>query len=314
MSFQLDRLANQLDWNLLRTFMVIVQERSITGAAQRLNVTQPSISAALRRLEERLGTQLVERGSGRVFTITSDGETVYREALEIYGSVVRLNALGKGSDQVLSGNIVIFRSSHLDVSFLNALLAQFRKQHPAVTFSIASTQCSEVVRALRRREASLGFCTRLESAPQLRAHKLDGQEFGFFCGPEHPSYQLEQPDPAVLAASDMVGFDGETLTGPLAKIVRYRARHSIGETMVATTSSIIDLIDMLRHTSAIGCMATHHARENASDLWEIPLPEPNPVVDLFAILDSERHFTHAERELLAFLERNAILSDGVDLR
>ena len=41
MTALVDKFANQLDWNLLRTFMVIVQERSITLAAHRLSVTQP---------------------------------------------------------------------------------------------------------------------------------------------------------------------------------------------------------------------------------------------------------------------------------
>ena len=44
---ELDKLGNQLDWNLLRTFMVIVQEGSITAAANRLFLTQPAVSLAL---------------------------------------------------------------------------------------------------------------------------------------------------------------------------------------------------------------------------------------------------------------------------
>lgn len=308
MSFQLDRLANQLDWNLLLTFMVIVQERSITAAAQRLNVTQPSVSAALRRLEERLEVQLVERGSGRVFTITNAGEVVYREALEIYGGVVRLNALSQSSNQVLSGNIVIYRSSHLDISFLNALLAEFRKKHPGVTFSFVSTACSDVVRALQQRVASLGFCTRLETMPQLKSHQIDSQEFGFYCGPEHPLYQVDAPDAAVLASSDMVGFDGESLTGSLAAIVRYRTRNEIGDILIATTSSIVDLMEMVRHTTAIGSFAVNHAQKHASDLWQIPLKSANPMVDAFAVVDTDRHLTQAERALMAFLQERHILA------
>lgn len=306
MSFQLDRLANQLDWNLLRTFMVIVQERSITGAAQRLNVTQPSVSAALRRLEERLEVQLVERGSGRVFSITSAGEVVYREALEIYGGVVRLNELSVSGTQVVTGNIVIYRSSHLDIGFLNVLLAEFRKMHPGVTFSVSSTPCSDVVRALQQRVASLGFCTRLEAAPQLKSYAIEGQEFGFFCGPAHPLYRVAEPDPKLLATSDMVGFESESLTGPLSQIVRFRARHEIGDTMIATTSSIVDLIELVRHTTAIGSIAVNHAKKHAGDLWQIPLSVTNPMIDMFALIDTDRHLTQAERQLTSFLEESGL--------
>ena len=51
----MQQLAWKLDWNLLRTYMVIVQEGSITGGANRLSLAQPSVSNALKRLEERLG-------------------------------------------------------------------------------------------------------------------------------------------------------------------------------------------------------------------------------------------------------------------
>lgn len=309
MSFQLDRLANQLDWNLLRTFMVIVQERSITGAAQRLNVTQPSVSAALRRLEERLDVQLVERGSGRVFTITSSGEVVYREALEMYGGVVRLNELSKDDSQILTGNIVIYRSSHLDISFLNPILANFRQLHPNVTFSVSSTGCADVIRALQQRVASIGFCTRLEAAPQLKHFSMKPQEFVFFCGPQHPLFGKEKTNMDDLAASDIVGFEGESLTGPLASVVRYRARYEIGEMVIATTSSVVDLIDMVRHTPAIASLSKSHVQKHAPDLWQIPLSGANPTIEIYALLDTDRHLTQAEREFITFLEDAKILSN-----
>lgn len=310
MSFELDRLANQLDWNLLRTFMVIVQERSITSAAARLNVTQPSVSAALRRLEERLDVQLIERGAGRVFQITGAGETVYREALEMYGGVVRLNELSRENDQVLSGNIVIYRSSHLDISDISRVLSAFRTLHPAVTYSMTTTSCADVVRALQQRVASLGFCTRPEAFPHMVRHKLDSQDFAFFCGPDHPLFGIERPDPLHLAASDVVGFEGETLTGALSQIVRFRARFDIGENMVATTSSIVDLIAMLHHMPAIGCMAVSHAARYGPELWRLPLDPPSLAIDRYAITDTERHVTPAERALMNYLQDRKLLLEA----
>ncbi|WP_299730467.1 LysR family transcriptional regulator [uncultured Tateyamaria sp.] len=308
MSFELNRLANQLDWNLLRTFMVIVQERSITRASQRLNVTQPSVSAALRRLEERLEVQLIERGSGRAFVITSSGEKVYREALEIYGGVVRLNELGNQNEQALSGNIVIYRSSHLDLSFLSAEIDRFRSEHPAVTFSIITSQCADVVRSVRQRVASIGFCTRPDMAPQVRRHQLASQEFGYFCGPLHPLFQQEAYDPSILAASDVVSFEGEALAGPLSQIARHRARHDIGDATTASTSSIVDLINLIRSSKSIGCMTTAHAGQFAPDLWQIPMDCDPPLVDIFGLLDIERPFTPAERSFVNTLATLDILS------
>lgn len=50
----------------------------------------------------------------------------------MYGGVVRLNELSQSTSTVLSENIVIYRSVHLDISFLTAAFAEFRKLHPVV--------------------------------------------------------------------------------------------------------------------------------------------------------------------------------------
>lgn len=77
-----EKLVYQLDWNLLRTFMVIVQEGGITSASKRLLLQQPTISLALKRLENRFGEQLIERRTG-VFCVTPAGELLYQECVKI---------------------------------------------------------------------------------------------------------------------------------------------------------------------------------------------------------------------------------------
>ena len=79
---------HHLNWNLLRTFLVIAEERSITGAANRLKMQQPTITAALKRLEETLDCQLVLRSS-RQFSLTKRGELLQKECVEILRMVTR---------------------------------------------------------------------------------------------------------------------------------------------------------------------------------------------------------------------------------
>ena len=70
---QVKQLVNDLNWNLLRSFCAIAEEKGITRAAKRLNMSQPSVSLALQRLEDQLGCQLVFRDSRR-FALTLRGE------------------------------------------------------------------------------------------------------------------------------------------------------------------------------------------------------------------------------------------------
>ena len=79
----LERFAHNLDWNLLRTVVVVVEEGSITRAAGRLLLQQPAVSMALKRLEQTVGHRLIDRRSGR-FELTDAGErlvpSLYRAA------------------------------------------------------------------------------------------------------------------------------------------------------------------------------------------------------------------------------------------
>ncbi len=306
MSFQLDRLAGQLDWNLLRTFMVIVQERSITGAAQRLNVTQPSVSAALRRLEERLEHRLVERGAGRDFSITQAGEVVYSEALEIYGGILRLKDLAEKAEKAITGTLVISRSSHLDMAFLTPLLSQFHKRHPGVTFSIRVASCYDVNQALAQRDCSIGFCTRVYPTHRFNTKALAAQEFGFFCGARHPLFGVEDPDAQALARSEVACFDEDHMAGALAPVTIFRVRNGIGGDAVAATSSVVDLIDMVHYYEVIGALPRALAGRYGPDLWEIPLAVARPKVDVFSVINGDRHFTPAEQTFLSFLEENGL--------
>ncbi|WP_299843862.1 LysR family transcriptional regulator [uncultured Jannaschia sp.] len=309
MSFPLDRLAVQLDWNLLRTFMVIVQERSITAAAQRLNVSQPSVSAALRRLEERLELRLVDRGAGQTFIVTRAGEAVYREALEIYGGVVRLNEIGSEAGRAISGNIVIQRSSHLEMDDIMRVLEEFRAKHPAVTFSVRSTSCHEVAQALLQRVSSVGFCTRVDPAQRLRALTLTPQEFGVYCGPNHSLYRRHDVDPDLVSASDVVGFEEDQMAGALSALAVYRVRYGIGARMIAAATGIVDLVQLIENSTVIGCLSRAHAIKYGIRLWQIPVAAPPPLVDMFSLVDAERHMTPAEAALIDHLHQAGLVAD-----
>ena len=88
----IERLARELDWNLLRTFIVIAKSKSLTEAAEVLRLKQPTLSSALKRLESRVGKRLIDRSPGK-FRLTTAGQVLEREAIEIHGAILRLGTL-----------------------------------------------------------------------------------------------------------------------------------------------------------------------------------------------------------------------------
>ena len=117
-----------LDWNLLYTFLVIVDEGSITGAARKLSYSQPSVSNALKRLEEYFGERLIVRKKG-VFSLTDQGLRVYEYASSvgnIMSHMAEQFAEEKGS---LSGEINIEIASHIDCQPFDQTLADFHQRY-----------------------------------------------------------------------------------------------------------------------------------------------------------------------------------------
>ena len=71
-----------MDVEVLNHFLTVVREENISRAAERLHVTQPTLSRQMAALEEELGTALFNRG-GRCITLTAAGLLLKRRALEI---------------------------------------------------------------------------------------------------------------------------------------------------------------------------------------------------------------------------------------
>jgi LysR family transcriptional activator of nhaA len=76
--------VDRLNYHHLRYFWATAREGSVTRASERLNISQPTVTAQIRKLEHALGEKLLAR-SGRGLTLTEAGRLVYRYAEEIFG-------------------------------------------------------------------------------------------------------------------------------------------------------------------------------------------------------------------------------------
>ena len=78
-----------MDFDRLKMFVAIVEEGSLTGAAKRLEITQPAVSRSLKLLEENLGVELFER-VGRGLQITAGGRALLARAQEVLDQLERV--------------------------------------------------------------------------------------------------------------------------------------------------------------------------------------------------------------------------------
>ena len=251
-----ERLSRELDWNLLHVFMVIVQEGSITRAADRLLLRQPSVSNALKRLETQLERRLIERTHGR-FQLTEAGRLLYRECVEIYGSVSRLAVMLRDSREAVAGEISIAAASHVVCAFYDQVLSEFQATHRHITYSIEISTSSDVQESVLQKRASLGFCLVSEPHPRLQYEHFFREHFGFFCGPRHRLFGRRGLALSALRGEAFVSFKTDQLSDALRPVALLRESTGLGGRIVGTSSHLEEVRRMIVSGLGIGPLPIH---------------------------------------------------------
>lgn len=144
-----------MDLRALHYFVIVAEERNITRAAERLNMSQPPLSAQLKGLEDELGVQLFIRGK-RHLTITDAGLHLYRRARQIL-ELASQTEQELRSLEGLSGNLNISLVEGRAPFFLARWIAGFRSEFPQVAVHLWNGSTDEVMERLQRGLADLAM-------------------------------------------------------------------------------------------------------------------------------------------------------------
>lgn len=126
-----------MELRVLNYFLTIVQEKSILHAAQKLHLTQPTLSRQIKDLEEELGKQLFIRGN-REITLTKEGELLRKRAEELIELANKTkNELSKKQGD-LSGDITIGSGETLCIKPVLQCIKTIQSKYPNIHFHIRS--------------------------------------------------------------------------------------------------------------------------------------------------------------------------------
>ncbi|BCH29988.1 LysR family transcriptional regulator [Mesorhizobium sp. L-8-10] len=300
---RLERLVWDLDWNLLRTFVVIAEVKSITRAAERLNLKQPSVSNALRRLEERVGRRLVERDATR-FELTEVGRLLYEQGIEVFGTISQLPMLVRGVSDDVTGHVNIAVASHVVSPLFDRALAAFHSKHPRASLTISVAPSTEVTKQVRERRASFGICLVSQRDPMIDYTMVYREFFGFFCGPDHRLFGREELSLADLEGESSVSFQTDHISDALRPVALLRSEAKLDADVVGVSSSLEEVRRMIVAGLGIGPLPLHVARRDAADglLWRLPPYDAPPEIDIFLLVNPEKTLNRAEAALISTLQ------------
>lgn len=309
-----ERLARDLDWNLLRVFLALAEAGSVTGAAARLSLKQPSVSSALKRLESRVGARLVDRGPGH-FALTPAGDRLRAEAEEVRAAVLRLTgALASSAGQV-AGPVTIALASHVVCPLFDDTLAAFHRAHPAASFTMEVMASREALGAVSARRASFAICLVSAPPPALETEVLYRESFGLFCGRAHPLYGRPNLTLADLAGQEAVSFQTDRIGDVLQSVTALRQLAGLGERVVGFSTHLEEVRRMIESGLGIGPLPLHVVAADlaAGRLWQLPPYSALPSIDVHLVWNPRARPNPAEAALLAAL-RQAIATTPLGLR
>ena len=132
-----------MELRVLQYFLAIAREETILGAAERLHMTQPTLSRQMKELEEELGKQLFIRGNRKI-TLTDDGMLLRQRAEEIVTLVEKTESDIMLSDASLSGDIYIGAGETDGMRLIAKVMHKCCEVYPNIKFHIFSGNSQDV--------------------------------------------------------------------------------------------------------------------------------------------------------------------------
>ncbi|WP_238902473.1 LysR family transcriptional regulator [Clostridium sp. YIM B02506] len=206
-----------MDVRILKYFLAVAQEESITKAAEVLRTTQPNLSRQLTELEEEVGRKLFERGSRKI-TLTEEGMFLRKRAKEIIELVERTETALSSFDEMVSGVVHIGAAETHAMRLIADAMLSLRETHPQIQYNIFSGSTIEVTDQLNKGLLDFGVLVAPVDLQKYDYLKLPINDiFGVLMQKDSPLAKLNSISPddiknqPVLCAHQQV--DGNVLSG-----------------------------------------------------------------------------------------------------
>lgn len=179
-----------MEFQQLEMFTAVVEEGSVSKAAERVCRTAPAVSIALRKLEEELGMPLFDRSERHNHLLTRSGEVLYSYATRLLG--VRKEAISALKDitRCHLGNLSIGATESTSLYLLPLLTHAFHEVHPAIKIDVLCDNGEGVLNALRDRHIDLALLAVTPDERDLEMHLIMRDQLVLITSPDHRLAQL----------------------------------------------------------------------------------------------------------------------------
>jgi LysR family hydrogen peroxide-inducible transcriptional activator len=295
-----------MTFTFLRYLVALASERHFGRAAQRCHVSQPTLSVAIRKLEEELGVQLFERTANEV-RITEIGQRIVAQAEKILSDVNHIHEIATVGKDPLVGPLRVGVIYTIGPYLLPHMIPKVHQRAPRMPLIIQENYTTNLIDALKRAELDVLIISLPFTEPGIVAQPLYDEPFRVLLPARHPWVTQKEISPAMLADEQLLLLGAgncfrdqvleacpecqsvstlqRTLEGSSLETIRHMVSTGLGVTVLPSTAA--DRHEAANPLVAVRPFAHPEPTRRIVLAWRVTYPR-NGVVDLLrtAIMDS----------------------------
>jgi LysR family hydrogen peroxide-inducible transcriptional activator len=274
----------------LRYLVALDTHRHFGDAAAACDVSQPTLSTQLRRLEDELGVELIDRSHQPVVP-TGTGERLIEQARTVLAERDRLQMLAAEADDRITGTLRLGLLPTLSPYLLPLVLPAMEETYPDVTLVLREWPTAELLDAVETDTLDAALIATDEAGPTLYEERLFTEPFVGYVAPSHRLASHDSLTPSALSTRDLWLLSEEhCFRDQVLEVCGTSLPPSAG-TAQFESGSLETLVHLVRHSGGmtlLPALATHHMPESERKAHVISFADPPPTRDV-RLVGRRRH-------------------------
>lgn len=288
--------------HLLRYFVVLAEELHFGRAAQRLAITQPPLSAALKALEDELGVQLLERSSKHV-ALTAAGSAFLKEARLVLERVAAASDTARAVAAGKRGRLEVGFTGSMIYRDMPRIVNTFCERLPEIEVHLREMSSSEQVEALLHGQLHAGFVNAATVPDPLASLALPDDSLLCCLPAAHPLAAAEAVDLPALAQETFVMFARDVAPANHDNVIAVLSRAGIHPRTRHAARQWLSVVALVAAGMGVALVPASVARAGIAGARMVPIrdsaartpgvlawnrqPRPSAVLDAFLAVGRE---------------------------
>jgi DNA-binding transcriptional LysR family regulator len=288
-------MTSDISWELYRSFLAVLSEGSLSGAARALDIAQPTVGRHIAALEKSLGLALFTRSqTGLMPTEAAQSLRGYAESMQSTAASLERAAASQGAG--VQGTVRLTCSEVIGVEVLPPIIAALTDRYPELIIELVLTSR---IQDLLRREADMAVRMARPRQEMLVARRIGQIKLGVFA---HQRYLNRHGTPSTvadLATHSLIGFDRPT------EFIRNASKALPGwrrDAFAMRTDSDLAQLALIRSGAGIGVCQAAIARRDEALVRILPKQLSLPLETWITMHEDLRHSPRCKVTFEALVE------------